>query len=102
MGEGVGEVVCCACEVGHDASVAVLAETDELVVLADDLGCTLGEVECEGCLVCAKVVDVEDELFGEVFWGSPDYPSYSWVDEAVSVDVNTLSLKMSEENRTYL
>jgi hypothetical protein len=31
----------------------VLAEADKLVVLADDLGGALGEVEREGGLVCA-------------------------------------------------
>jgi hypothetical protein len=53
LGEGVGEVVCCAGEVGHDGAVAVLAEADKLVVLTDDLGGALGEVEREGGLVCA-------------------------------------------------
>ncbi len=42
----------------------MLAETDELVVLANDLGSTLGKVEGEGRLVGSKVVDVENELFG--------------------------------------
>lgn len=41
------EVVGGASEVAHDGTVAVLAETDELVVLADDLGGALGEVEGE-------------------------------------------------------
>jgi hypothetical protein len=53
LGEGFGEVVCCAGEVGHDGAVAVLAEADELVVLADDLGGAFGEVEGEGGLVSA-------------------------------------------------
>lgn len=35
--QGVGEVVCCPGEVGHDGSVAVLAEPNKLVVLANDL-----------------------------------------------------------------
>jgi hypothetical protein len=83
--EGVGEVVCCASKVGHDGAVAMLAEADELVVLADDLGGSFGEVEREGGLVCAEVVDVEDEFFGEVFRASPNDPAYAWVDEAVSV-----------------
>jgi hypothetical protein len=44
----------------------VSAEADELVVLPDDVRCALGEVEGEGCLFGAEVVDVEDEFFGEV------------------------------------
>lgn len=45
--EDAAEVVGGAGEVAHDGAVAVLAETDELVVLADDLGGALGEVEGE-------------------------------------------------------
>jgi hypothetical protein len=83
--EGLGEVVCCAREVRHDGAVAVLAEADELVVLADNLGGTLGEVEREGGLVGAEVVDVEDEFFGEIFGSAPDDPAYTGVDESVPV-----------------
>lgn len=49
--EGVGEVVGGSGEVGHDGAVPVLAEPDELVILADDLGGAFGEVEREGGLV---------------------------------------------------
>lgn len=41
-------------------AISAFAEADELVVLADDLGGTFGEVEGEGGLFSAKVVDVED------------------------------------------
>jgi hypothetical protein len=47
-------------EVGHDGAVAMLAETDQLIVLANDLGSALGEVEREGGLVRAEVIDVKD------------------------------------------
>jgi hypothetical protein len=30
-------------------------------------------------LVGAEVVDVEDELFGEVFWFAPDDPAYAGI-----------------------
>lgn len=83
--EDVGEVVCGSGQIGHDGAVAVLAEADELVVLADDLGGTFGEVEGEGGLVGTEVVDVEDELLGEVFGSTPDNPADSWVDESVPV-----------------
>ncbi len=81
--DGCREVVGCAGEIGHDGAVAVLAETDELVVLADDLAGALGEVEREGGLVRAEVVDVEDEFLGEVLGAAPDDPAYAGVDEAV-------------------
>jgi hypothetical protein len=63
--------------------VAALAEADELVVLADDVGGALGEVEREGGLAGAEVVDVEDEVLGEVFVGAPDDPADAGVDEAI-------------------
>lgn len=78
-----GEVVGGADEVAHDGAVAVLAEADELVVLANDLGRALGEVEGEGGLLGAEVVDVEDEVLGEVVAGAPDGPADAGVDEAV-------------------
>jgi hypothetical protein len=40
----------------------VLAESDQLVVLADDLRGATREVERERCLVSTEIVDVEDEL----------------------------------------
>jgi hypothetical protein len=61
----------------------VLAEPDELVVLTDDLRGALGEVEGEGGLVRAEVVDVEDELLGEELGRAPDYPADTGVDKSV-------------------
>jgi hypothetical protein len=66
----------------------MLAETDELIVLANDLGSTLGEIEGKGCLVGSEVVDVEDEFLRKVFWGSPDNPADTGVDETVSGPVS--------------
>lgn len=83
--EGCSERVGDAGEVEHDSAVSVLAEADELVVLADDLGGALGEVEGEGGLVGAEVVDVEDELLGEELGVAPDDPADSGVDETVLV-----------------
>ena len=82
--EGGSEVVCCAGKVHHDGAVAVFAEADHLIVLADDLGGAFGEVEGEGGLVGAEVVDVEDEFFGEVFGGAPDDPADAGVDLTLS------------------
>ena len=76
-----GKVVSGLGEVVHDAAVAMLAKTNKLVVLANDLGGTLGKVKSEGSLIGAEVVDVEDELLWEELWLTPDNPSYSWVDE---------------------
>jgi hypothetical protein len=55
----------------HDGAVALLAQADQLVVLADNLGGPAGEVESERGLVGAKVIYVEDQLLREVLWASP-------------------------------
>ena len=44
------------------------------------MGGAFGEVEREGGLVSAEVVDVEDEFFWEVFGGAPDDPADAGVD----------------------
>jgi hypothetical protein len=59
-----------------------------LVVLANDLRGALGEVEGEGGLVGTQVVNVKHQFFGEIFWGTPDDPAYTWVYEAVPILVS--------------
>lgn len=81
--EGVGEVVGGAREVAHDGAVPLLAESDELVVLANDLAGTLAEVQGERSLVSAEVVNVEYELLRKVLGTPPDNPADTGVDEAV-------------------
>ena len=60
---GGGEVVGGACEVDHDATIAGLSKTDQLVVLCDDLTSASREVQRERGLVGAEVVDVKDEFY---------------------------------------
>jgi hypothetical protein len=80
--------VCSSGQIEHDGAVAVLAQTDQLVVLAQDLGSTTREVESEGSLISTKVVDVEDQLGREVFGVAPDTPADTGVDETVLVAGN--------------
>jgi hypothetical protein len=98
--EGVGEIICSAGEVRHDGAVTVLSKADQLVVLADDLGGAFGEVEGEGGLIGAQVVNVEDKFFGEEFGSAPDDPAYAGVDKAVSFDLLAIGGEVSR--RTYL
>ena len=58
----------------------MLAKTNHLVILTDDLRGAFGKIEGEGRLICAEVINVEDELFGEIFRGTPDDPAYAGVD----------------------
>lgn len=81
--KSLGEVIGGSDKVAHDGAVTVLAEADKLVVLANDLRSTLGEVEGERRLLRTEVVDVEDELLREVFLGAPDNPANTRVDETV-------------------
>lgn len=75
-----GEIVRGAGQVGHDRAVTILPETDHLVVLSNDLGGTLGEVEGERRLVCAKVIDVEDQFLRQVFRRTPNHPANTGID----------------------
>jgi hypothetical protein len=45
------EVVGRSRKIHHDRAVSTLAEADELVVLANDLRSSTGEVQCERCLI---------------------------------------------------
>ncbi len=74
------EVVGGTGKIHHDRSIAVLTETDHLVVLANDLGSALGEIEGERGLVSTEIVDVEDKFFGKVFGRAPDDPADTRID----------------------
>jgi len=75
-----GEIISCPGKIHHDRSIAALSETDQLIILANDLRSALGEVECERGLVSTEIVDVENKLLREVFGRAPNDPAYSWVD----------------------
>ena len=92
--EDLGEEVGGAGQVVHDVAVATLAEADELVVLANDLRSALGEVEGERRLLCAKVVDVEDKLLGQVLGSAPDDPADTGVDETVLLMIRPVQVHM--------
>lgn len=74
------QVVSGASEVNHNSTVTMLAQADHLIVLANNLGCSLGEVKSETSLLSTKVVDVEDKLLGQEFRGSPNDPTNTRVD----------------------
>ena len=67
----------------------MLAKTNHLVVLANDLRCSLGEIEGERGLIGAKVVDVEHQLLRKIFGVSPDHPSNTWVNKTVLSRIST-------------
>ena len=73
--EGGSKVIGCTGKIEHDGAITVLAKTNHLVVLANNLGGAFGEVEGERGLVGAKVVDVEDQFFRKVFGRAPDDPA---------------------------
>jgi hypothetical protein len=70
-------------EITHDGLVATPTKADELIVLPDYLGRPLGEIEGNGRLISAEVVDIEDQLLRQVFRRPPDDPAYTGVDEAI-------------------
>ena len=66
----------------HDASKAFEAEVDQVVVLGDDLSAGTGEVERVGFFGAAEVVELEDEVFGEIGLVAPNDPADAGIDEA--------------------
>jgi len=66
-----------------DGAVAGFPETDEVVVLGDDLAGGAGEVDGQGGHGAAEVVDVEDEFGRQVAGFAPYDPADTGVDEAV-------------------
>lgn len=86
--DGGSQVVGGLCQVEHDGAVARLAETDQLVVLAQDLGSAAGEVQGQRSLVSTQVVDVEDQFCGKELGVTPDAPADTGVDETIFVARN--------------
>src|SRR5580698_1784376 len=58
-----------------DAFVALKAETQEVVVLGDDLPGRAGEVDLKDRHVAAEVVDVEHQVVGKLLAVSPEDPA---------------------------
>ena len=54
--------------------------------------CTFGEIESESGLVGAKIVDMEDEFFRQVFLVPPDNPTNSSINKPIlmATHINTL------------
>lgn len=59
-----GEIISRPCKIEHNAAISSLSKPNHLIVLANDMGSALGEVQSERGLVCTEIVDVEDELVG--------------------------------------
>ena len=76
----------------HDLAVPAEAEMNQIVVLGDDLCSWTGEVQCVGLFSAAKVVQLEDEVLGQVGFVTPDDPANTSVDETelVAGDVDRL------------
>lgn len=68
-------------EIRHDRPVPGLSEPEELVVLSDDLHGRFREVEREGDLRGAEVVDCEEDFVREEGFGAPEGPSDTGVGE---------------------
>ena len=60
-----------------ELGVALAAKTHEIVVLRDDLPARAREVEGEGRHAAAEIVDVEDQVLGQVAFLPPEDPAAS-------------------------
>ena len=54
---------------------------DEIVILSDDLSAWTGEVQGVGFFGAAKVVELEDQMLGQVGLITPDDPTDTGIDE---------------------
>ena len=81
VGESIGDFR----QRGHNSSIATLPESEELVVLSDDLRSTFAEVESDARLRRTEVIEREDDFVREMFLSSPDAPSDTGVDESIFV-----------------
>ena len=75
LGDLFGEIAAQLRTLRLDFAVALFAEAQEVVVLADDFAAGPREVEREGGHVAAEVVDVEDQLFGKIVLLAPQRPA---------------------------
>ena len=53
---------------------------------------TFGEVESEGGLISAKIIDVEDKFFRQIRIGSPHNPTDSGINQTVFVTTHIYAL----------
>lgn len=79
LGQAGREVIRRPGQIGHDELEPSLSQTDQLVVLTDDLRSTFGEVQGKRSLVGAEVVDVENQFLGKEFRRAPNAPAYAGV-----------------------
>lgn len=79
------EVIGGRSQVRHDLLKAGATETDQHIVLADDLAGALAKVEGERGLIAAKVVDVKDQILGQVLGATPESPANAGVGQTVFV-----------------
>ena len=85
LGDLPGKPLGCARQRLHDVGVAGAPESQEVVVLADDLIAGTREVESEGGHVAAEVIDAEHQVLGEVLLATPDHETDSGISESVLV-----------------
>ena len=60
-----------------DLGVAFAAETEEVVVLRDNLSAWSREIQGEGWHVATEIIDVEDQILRQIGLLSPDHPPRS-------------------------
>ena len=58
-----------------DPAIALAPETQEIVILGDDLAAGTREIQGEGGHVAAQVIDPEDQVLGQLLGIAPDHPA---------------------------
>lgn len=66
----------------HDLSVTIETEVDQVVVLRNDLSTWTRKVQCVRLFRAAEIVELEDQMFRQVTFVSPDDPANTSVHQA--------------------
>ena len=82
LGDFGVQVAAYAHRVGLYCLVALESETDELIVLAENLGCRTREVEADLTDFGTEIVDRETHVGGQILLVAPNHPSEARINEA--------------------
>jgi hypothetical protein len=75
--KGTGEGTCILEVAQCDVAIALETKTKQVEILRDDRMRRSREVQRERVFHRSKVVELKNEVFGEILWGAPDHPAHS-------------------------
>ena len=85
-------------DVGHDAPVALAAQSQEVVVLEENLRGRAGEIQTEILHLAAQIIDLEDQFLIDATRIAKDDATHTRIDQPVLVitDIDRADLRQPE------